>query len=197
MGRKRVFLRSIGERIKYLRENKEIECAEQTGTMTQQMLADRLDVSLDTVKNWEQGYNYPSVDMLARIADKFDCDIDFLFGNQGERRKYSGLSSEAALNLSRWGASEAGAPYCRIVSDLAEHPEMIERVHDLTAADYSSVRAMVGVPDVFQGQSFTVSRNDIARSQVAGLFIAISEYIDRNRSEKNLPTLREVLGRNL
>lgn len=197
MGRKRVILRSIGERIKYLRESTEIELEGQTGTMTQQMFADRLDVSLDAVKNWEQGYNYPSVDMLVRIADTFDCDMDFLFGRQEARRKYSGLSHEAALNLSRWGASEAGAPYCEIVSDLAEHPEMIDRIYDLTDADYGSVRAMVEVPDVFLGQVFTVSRNDIARSQVAGLFIAISEYIDRNRAEKNLPTLREVVGRNL
>lgn len=28
-----------------------------------------MNISLDTVKNWEQGYNYPSIDMLVLISE--------------------------------------------------------------------------------------------------------------------------------
>ena len=48
MGRNRVLLRSLGEKIKNLRKRE---------NLTQEEFAVNLNISLDTVKNWEQGYN--------------------------------------------------------------------------------------------------------------------------------------------
>ena len=62
LGRKRVLLRSLGEKIKSLRKRK---------SLTQEEFAVQLNVSLDAIKNWEQGYNYPSIDMLVTIAEYF------------------------------------------------------------------------------------------------------------------------------
>ena len=73
MRKERVILRSFGEKLKILRKKEHL---------TQKAFANNLNVSLDTIKNWEQGYNYPSVDMLVTIAEYFKCDFDFLLGHQ-------------------------------------------------------------------------------------------------------------------
>jgi transcriptional regulator with XRE-family HTH domain len=69
--RERVKLRSFGEKLKRIRT----KCG-----LTQDKFADEMNISLDTVKNWEQGYNYPSIDMLVSISEYFKCDLDYLIG---------------------------------------------------------------------------------------------------------------------
>ena len=67
LSRERVKLHSFGRKLKTIRK--------QHG-LTQEVFAEKMCVSLDTVKNWEQSYNYPSIDMLINIAEYFQCDID-------------------------------------------------------------------------------------------------------------------------
>lgn len=47
---------------------------------TQESFAESFGVSVDTVKNWEQGRTAPSIDTLIELCDFFECDIDYLFG---------------------------------------------------------------------------------------------------------------------
>lgn len=47
---------------------------------TQQTLADKLNVSFQAVSKWENGANYPEVDMLPMIAQALDTSIDSLLG---------------------------------------------------------------------------------------------------------------------
>ncbi len=47
---------------------------------TQQTLADKLNVSFQAVSKWENGTNYPEVDMLPMIASVLDTSIDSLLG---------------------------------------------------------------------------------------------------------------------
>lgn len=47
---------------------------------TQQTLADKLNVSFQAVSKWENGTNYPEVDMLPVIAGVLDTSIDSLLG---------------------------------------------------------------------------------------------------------------------
>lgn len=53
--------------------------------MTQQMLADRLNVSRGTVAMWEIGKNTPPADMLVRISELFNCSVDYLLGKTDVR----------------------------------------------------------------------------------------------------------------
>ena len=48
--------------------------------ISQQKLADHLDVARSTVAMWEVGPNQPDSEMLLRIADYFDVTIDYLLG---------------------------------------------------------------------------------------------------------------------
>jgi repressor LexA len=58
-------------RLKELRKERKI---------SQQKLADHLDVARSTVAMWEVGPNQPDSEMLLRIADYFDVTVDYLLG---------------------------------------------------------------------------------------------------------------------
>lgn len=61
----------LGEQIKKLRMNKGI---------SQVQLADKLNVTKQSVSNWENEYIMPSVDMLIKIANFFNVSTDYLLG---------------------------------------------------------------------------------------------------------------------
>lgn len=53
--------------------------------MSQQDIADRLDISDNTVSQWETGARRPNIDMLIRLTEIFGCTADELLGI--ERKK--------------------------------------------------------------------------------------------------------------
>ncbi|MBE6573734.1 MAG: helix-turn-helix transcriptional regulator [Ruminococcaceae bacterium] len=63
--------KNIGLNIKELR---------QKANMTQNMLAEKLGVSFQSVSRWETGASYPDITLLPLIASVFDVTIDNLFG---------------------------------------------------------------------------------------------------------------------
>lgn len=48
--------------------------------LTQQNMADKLDLSLNAYQKYEQGERSPSFDCLVAIADILDVSLDYLFG---------------------------------------------------------------------------------------------------------------------
>lgn len=61
----------IGERLKEVRNDHKD---------TQQMLADKLQVSKSTVQSWEQEKSSPSHEMLVNICRLYSVSADFLLG---------------------------------------------------------------------------------------------------------------------
>ena len=69
----------LGENIKRLRREKEL---------TQEMLADFLGVTFQSVSNWERGESYPDITVLPEIASFFRVSVDELLGmNKNEAQK--------------------------------------------------------------------------------------------------------------
>ena len=66
-------LQKIGTFLKELRKEKEL---------TQEQLAETLNVSRRTVSRWETGSNMPDLDLLVEMADFFDTSVDALIGYQ-------------------------------------------------------------------------------------------------------------------
>lgn len=60
---------AIGERIKESRKQK---------SLTQQELADQLNVSRSAVSNWEVGRNYPDLDLIVRLSELLEITLDHL-----------------------------------------------------------------------------------------------------------------------
>lgn len=63
----------LGMNIYMLRKNKE---------MTQDSLADVLNVSKMAVSKWERGVNFPDIEIMCEIADYFNVSIDELLGRK-------------------------------------------------------------------------------------------------------------------
>lgn len=55
--------------------------------ITQEMLAEKLGITPQSVSRWENGQSRPDVDMLPRLAAFFGITVDALFGYQAENLK--------------------------------------------------------------------------------------------------------------
>lgn len=53
---------------------------------TQEQVARKLNTSRSNVANWENGQNMPSLDLLFKCSDLYDCDVLYLAGHQNERK---------------------------------------------------------------------------------------------------------------
>ena len=190
MKRERVKLRSFGDKLKKIRI--------QYG-MTQDNFADEMNISLDTVKNWEQGYNYPSIDMLVSIAEYFNCDFDYLIGQQETPSKeYAhisdmiGISEDAAAQLME--AKLQGNPITEVLSELIENKSLLDNIYSYSTANYGSVSAFVDVNDPFQPKgkrSMFVTPQKVRQADAMDLFNNLQEFVDSLRKKYGLPTSKE------
>jgi len=71
----------FGKRLKELREGKGI---------TQEELAEHLGVGRPTIAGYETKGKQPDFEKLSKIADFFNCSIDYLLGRTNERKFTSG-----------------------------------------------------------------------------------------------------------
>lgn len=74
--------------------------------ITQEDLAEKMEVSLKTVMNWEQGQAIPSVETLMKLAELYHCDLDYLTGRIDQKthdlqfiHDQTGLSEKAIKRL--------------------------------------------------------------------------------------------------
>lgn len=85
---------NVGKNIKQIRTQKK---------MTQDDLADKLFVSRQTISNYETGRSNPDIDMLIKIADILETDVNILiFGipiPPDKKREYVKLAILAAVTL--------------------------------------------------------------------------------------------------
>lgn len=61
----------LGSRVKELRNKVEL---------TQYQLAEGIGVTVDTIRSIESNRRVPSIEVLTKISDFFDCSIDYLLG---------------------------------------------------------------------------------------------------------------------
>ena len=87
---------SFGENIVYYRK--------QSG-ITQEELAERLYVSRQTVSRWENSSAFPDVEMLIRLCDIFNCDMDTLVRGDAEKKNSEKLkfsTTESEIDIAKY-----------------------------------------------------------------------------------------------
>jgi transcriptional regulator with XRE-family HTH domain len=90
-------------RIRELREEKQI---------TQRELADLLKVAQNTISNWEKGIREPDSKTLIKLAEIFDCSIDYLLGrdetilNNHDKREFTEEELEEIKNFKEYVISK-------------------------------------------------------------------------------------------
>ena len=69
----------FAKRLKEIRINKRF---------TQEYVAQLIDVSRSTYSNYETGFREPSIQIINRISDVFDVNVDWLFGRTDIKEPY-------------------------------------------------------------------------------------------------------------
>ncbi len=80
--------------------NQQIRLLRQSMKMSQVELAKQLNVTKQSVSNWENDNIQPSIEMLEKIAKVFSVSVDYLLGNEmQECIDVSGLPRDVIAHL--------------------------------------------------------------------------------------------------
>lgn len=108
-------MRKFSEVLSQLRKEKNI---------SQRALSDSLGLSHSTIGMYENGQREPNYDILERIADYFNVDMNYLLGKTLIRNSYRELGSEDYLGN-----------YDENIVYLQDKPELLELYQDIVAND--------------------------------------------------------------
>ena len=89
--------KKVGGFLKVLRKEKEL---------TQEQLAELLNVSNRTVSRWETGSNLPDLDLLIELADYYDVEIRELLSGERRRETMDKELTETVLKVADYGNEE-------------------------------------------------------------------------------------------
>lgn len=90
-------LQKIGTFLKELRKEKEL---------TQEQLAETLNVSRRTVSRWETGSNMPDLDLLVEMADLYQVDLRELLNGERKNEKMNEEMKETVLQVAEYSNAE-------------------------------------------------------------------------------------------
>ena len=88
---------TFGENLQFLRKRR---------GMTQEELAEKMDVSRQSVSKWESNAAYPEMDAILRLCDLFSCDMDTLLRGDVSRR-FGEDSAASDRHMNRFSAAIA------------------------------------------------------------------------------------------
>ena len=74
--------------------------------MTQEQLAEQLNVARRTVSRWETGNNMPDLDILIELADFYDVDLREILSGERKSEKMNEETTEAVLQAVDYANSE-------------------------------------------------------------------------------------------
>lgn len=79
--------------------------------MTQQELADKLEGAKSTVAMYEKGNRKPSLEVLVKLSEIFDCSIDYLLGKTDVRKPIENINNPKKYYMCPvYGRIRAGQP---------------------------------------------------------------------------------------
>lgn len=76
MNTKKIKINNMKDTIKYLRIRKDI---------TQEEIAQILNITRSAYANYEQGRRTPDLDTIAKLSEYYDVSIDYIIGNEKEK----------------------------------------------------------------------------------------------------------------
>ena len=85
---------------------------------SQEELADKLDISRQSVSKWELGASIPDLDKILRLSELFDVTTDYLL--KDDVREISSNVSEVFEEMSEPSARRVSAKEANLFMDLTE-----------------------------------------------------------------------------
>ena len=158
------------------------------GYKTQEIFADSVQRSIDTVRNWEQGKNKPSLDDFMGLCEFLHCDADYLLDNLEVPTheldfvcKYTGLSSEAVEELHKYADLEEGR---RTVLDCFS--EFIDRYYAIF---------LVHLADLKEGADSARGLEQLAKAQDKIMdYSTLKDLAIEQATPEDLKKIDRVLG---
>lgn len=102
--------------------------------LSQQEFANKFNVSLDAVKNWEQHYNIPEMECLLRLCEYFNCDLDFLFGRISQK------THDNSFIYDKIGLNEESIELLYSCKKGYNNPKMIDAINKILNCGYRSLK---------------------------------------------------------
>lgn len=99
----------IGAFLKELRKEKEL---------TQEQLAEKLNVSSRTVSRWETGSNMPDIGMLVEIADFYDVSIPEIMIGERKSKTMNQETRDTAVALAEYSRNEVKTGKQKVIGIL-------------------------------------------------------------------------------
>ena len=90
-------LQKIGTFLKELRKEKEL---------TQEQLAETLNVSRRTISRWETGSNMPDLDLLMEMADLYRVDLRELLNGERKNEPMNAELKETVMQVAEYSNAE-------------------------------------------------------------------------------------------
>ena len=172
----------IGAFLKELRKDK---------GLTQEQLAEKLNVSGRTVSRWETGSNMPDIGMLVELADFYETSIPEIIAGERKSENMDQQTRETAAAMAEYGRNEVKSGKLKVIGYLMAGFGMFVIISALaifpSASSWGSVYAVLGSIFLLTGISFSMrsvlrkrSRRALVLAACAlGLFGAFtaSDYI--------------------
>ncbi len=86
---------SLGENLQYLRQKR---------GLTQEQIAEQLQVSRQSVSKWESDNSYPEMDKILQLCDIFQCSLD-IFVKQDARKACAEDDSQYELHMNQYSTA--------------------------------------------------------------------------------------------
>jgi len=135
----------LGQRIRNLRKEKK---------MTQQELANKLNLAKSTISQYENNVNEPDNDTIRKIADVFDVSVDYLLGRSDYPRKLNGNtgSSDTSSHVIQVAGQEIeiSSEELKILMEMRKHPKFAAMFHDLATAPEKKVKTLIKMWEVIK-----------------------------------------------
>ncbi len=117
---------SFGQKIKKLRRDAD---------MTQEQLAELLNISPQAVSRWETDVAMPDISLLPPLANMFNVTTDYLLGMEEYQKDAKKAEFDEAFHQ-YWNHDDKEKNYQIAVRAVAEYPSNMEYVEWLASAEY-------------------------------------------------------------
>lgn len=155
---------TLGENLRAMR-NKE--------SITQEQLAEALEVSPQAVSRWENEAAFPDISLLPVIANYFDVSVDYLLGvDTAHKQKETDNIIETDKKLRSEGKTRESVNFLR--EKVKEFPSNPEMLHRLACSLFSLYHQ--------SGEKFSEEETRAMAEEAAGLCKRALKYCDNNDS---------------
>ena len=157
--------RIFGERLKQQRKRRK---------MTQEELANSLNMGVATVRNWEQGRTWPEMNELLRLCALFGCDADYLLGKIGQKTHdldflcaATGLTPAAIDRLAELRDGPFGYDDMQIVSKILTSQRLSDLIESVKDAKWAQDEVNGLLDDAFSKNAEEFER-ELAAEELPG-----------------------------